>query len=220
MPFRARVKSVECSTGDRYSVHVSFYDRRDSPIFAVQYRGMCDVSLVSASASRDWLSVDDGKTLRTLMPWLSKSKNMHARVHRAHWNHEYAMRSFYLDARWTLVVSGLEALISFGEDELAWQFCERVRQLAVECHVSLSEIELRAAYKLRSKLVHAESFLSGLDTILPRTQHTALYEKLESVLRQTVLRCLLDDSFGNFFRDDAAVKTRWPLKGIDVVLRT
>ena len=136
---------------------------------------------------------------------------MHDRVHRAYWNHEYAMRSLYLDVRWMLVVSGLEALISSGEMDNCWQFRDRVRQLAGEFQIDLTDGDLWRAYKLRSKLVHAESFLHGLETVLPKSQHDQLYEKLESLLRVTVRRCLLDENFGSFFRDDAAVEARWPL---------
>lgn len=151
----------------------------------------------------------DGEALQTLMPWLSKK--MHPRVHRAYWNHENAMRSYYLDIRWTLVASAFEALLNTQERDVAWQFRDRVRQLADELNVPLSDGDLRNAYALRSKLVHAQSFLSDLESVLPKSQHSALYEKLESLLRNTVLRCLLDDKFGNFFRDDAAVNSRWPL---------
>ena len=105
----------------------------------------------------------------------------------------------------------LEALISIGENDPSWQFRDRVRQLAAEFKIDLADDDLRRAYKLRSKLVHAESFLSGMETILPRVQHVDLCEKLESVLRYTVRRCLLDDTFGGFFSDDAAVEARWPL---------
>ena len=105
-----------------------------------------DVTLVTNL--RDWLSVEDGEGLRKLMPWLSKK--MHERVHRAYWNHEYAMRSYYLDARWPLVVSGLEALISIGEDDPSWQFRDRARQLASEFKIDLTDYDLRVAYRLRS----------------------------------------------------------------------
>jgi len=198
------------TTGNRYCANVFHFGLADSAIQAVQNRGMSPDVFLSGK-DRDWLSVDDAQVLRRLMPWVSKDKLMHPRVHRAYWNHEYAMRSYYLDARWILVVSGLEALISIGENDPSWQFRDRVRQLAAEFKIDLADDDLRRAYKLRSKLVHAESFLSGMETILPRVQHVDLCEKLESVLRYTVRRCLLDDTFGGFFSDDAAVEARWPL---------
>jgi hypothetical protein len=199
------------STGDRYCAKVFHVGLKDSAIFSIQYRGMSPDAILSGK-SRDWLSVEDAENLRRLMPWLAKDKRMHDRVHRAYWNHEYAMRSLYLDMRWILVVSGLEALLSVGEKHLTGQFCDRGAQLASEFGVGLSDADLRLAYKLRSKLVHAESFLHGLEGVLPRSEHGQLYEKLESLLRHTVKRCLLDEEFGSLFRNDAAVEARWPLK--------
>jgi hypothetical protein len=135
---------------------------------------------------------------------------MHPRVHRAYWNHEYAMHTYYIDMRWPLVVSGLEALVNVGESNVTQQFRLRVLQLATEFQIPLTEAEARLAYKLRSKLVHAENFLAGLEAILPQSQHSALYEKLEAILRATIRRCLVDEKSGDFFRDGAAVKARWP----------
>lgn len=75
----------------------------------------------------------------------------------------------------------------------------------------LTEDEADQSYKLRSKLVHAESFLFGLNKILPPSEHVPLYTKLESLLRVTLLTCLLDETFGNNFRDEASIDSRWPV---------
>jgi hypothetical protein len=199
------------SIGDRYCAKVFHYGLPDSSIYSIQYRGISpDVFL--STKQRDWLSVEDAETLRGLMPWLSKDKAMHYRVHRAYWYHEYVMRSSVLDIRFPLVATGLEALINSDKGDNKKQFCTRVPQLATACGVSLAEAEVEKAWKLRSKLVHAEAFLYGLDTILPGSEHNDLYEKLEAVLRATVLRSLLDESFGNRFRDKDAVDAHWPLK--------
>jgi hypothetical protein len=85
------------------------------------------------------------------------------------------------------------------------------RQLASEFKIDLTDDDLRVAYRLRSKLVHAEGFLSGLETVLPTSEHSLLYGKLESLLIETVRRCLMDGAFGDFFRDDDSVKARFPL---------
>ena len=196
--------------GNRYCAKVFHFGLKDSAIQAIQYGGISPDAVIGNNC-RDWLSLEDAEDLRRLMPWLSKDKHMHDRVHRAYWNHEYAMRSFYLDARWILVVSGLEALISTGKKDLSRQFRDRVRQLAVKFDIHLTDDDLCRAYKLRSKLVHAESVLLGLDNILPTGQHNALYQKLEVLLRRTIRRCLLDENFGSFFQNDAAVEAHWPL---------
>jgi hypothetical protein len=198
------------SADDRYSALVVDAGLEDSAIHSIQFRGISPDVFVS-SKQRDWLSVEDGENLRKLMPWLSKSKRMHDRVRRAFWNHEYAMRSLYLDMRWPLVVSGLEALVNVGNKDNKWQFRDRVRQLVSKFGVGLTDDDLSRAYDLRSKLLHTESFLYALGTILPQSQHNELYEKLEDLLRVTVKQCLFDENFGSFFRDDHAVAARWPL---------
>ena len=198
------------SIGDRYCAKVFHFGLRDSAIQAIQFRGISPDVMVSRK-HRDWLSVEDAEHLRDLMRWLAKGQPMHQRIHRAYWNHEYAMRSYYLDARWILIVSGLEALLTIGKHKLRWQFRDRVRQIAVEFGMDLTDDELDRAYQLRSKLVHSEGFLFSFSDILPTSQHNDLYEKMESLLRAVVRRCLLDESFGSFFRDDAAVEARWPL---------
>lgn len=199
------------STGDRYCAQVFHYGLADSPVYAIQYRGISSDIFLSRK-QRDWLTVEDGVTLRRLMPWLSKGKNMHYRVHRAYWYHEYVMRSSILDIRLPLVTAGLEALINSDKNDNRKQFCTRVPQLAKACGIAFSDTEVDSAWKLRSKLVHAEAFLYGLDTILPATEHLDLYERLETILRDTVRRCLLDESFGNRFQDKDAVDAHWPLK--------
>jgi len=113
--------------------------------------------------------------------------------------------------QWFLVVSGLEALINVEEEKVPkWQFRVRVRQLAEKLGVALVDDDLLKAYDLRSKIAHGDGFLSHWETILPETEHRGLYEKLGSVLRGTVRNCLLDENFGDFFRDDNAVKKRLP----------
>ena len=195
------------TTGDRYCAKIFHFGLDNSVIQSIQYRGTSpDVSV--NGKERDWLSRDDGETLRKLMPWISKT--MHKRVHRAYWNHEYAMRSYHLDARWIFVVSAFEALLTIGEKDMSRQFRERVAQLAAEFKLSFTEDELRKAYKLRSKLVHAEGFLVGLDYVAPQIQRDDLYERLELLLRLTLKRCLLDEPFGDTFASDSAIIARWP----------
>jgi len=197
------------STGERYCAKVFQVGSNDSPIQAIQFRGISPDVFLGKNA-RDWLSVHEGKALRKLMPW-ALQKPMHARVHRAYWYHEYAMRSYYLDARWTLIVSGLEALVNVEEQNVRHQFRVRVKQIADEFQIKINTGELNKAYTLRSKLVHGERFLFSLETVLPKDQQGEIYGRLELVLRKTVLRCLEDEKFGEYFRDDKAVKKRWTI---------
>jgi hypothetical protein len=200
------------STGERYCAKVFQYGLKDSPIQAIQFRGISpDVFL--GKNPRDWLSVEDGEALRKLMPWASQ-KPMHSRVHRAYWYHEYATRSYYLDARWPLVVSSFEALVNVDDQHVRQQFRERVKQIADEFQVRITAGELNKAYTLRSKLVHGEKFLFSLETVLPKSQQSEIYEKLELILRKTICRCLEDEQFSNHFRDKQAVKNRWKVSKV------
>jgi hypothetical protein len=196
------------STGERCCAKILPLGEIDPPIEGFRLTGSCpDVFL--GDNSRDWLSPEDGIELRKLMDWVSIHKKMHGRVHRAYWNHEQAMRTYFLDTRWNLVVSGLEALITVEREKVRKQFVNRVRKLAIEFGLDLSETELQNAYTVRSGLAHAQSFLFGLHTVLPPNEHRPLYDKLETLLRITVKRCLLDEAFGNDFSDGATVKARW-----------
>ncbi|MGA3333333.1 MAG: hypothetical protein ABSC62_04120 [Terracidiphilus sp.] len=196
------------STGGRYCAQIMHFGLKDSAILAIEYRGASlDVTL--GPHDRDWLSREDGETLLKLMPWTAKGKTMHPRVHRAYWNHEYAMRTNYIDLRWTIVVAGLEALLNVGDTDSGGQFRGRTQKLAEYFKIPLTPEELKNAWKMRSKLVHAESFLFGLDAILPRAEHSPLYERLELLLRSSVRTSLLDENFGNSFKDDASVCANW-----------
>jgi hypothetical protein len=107
--------------------------------------------------------------------------------------------------------TGLSSQTAEWEQNSGPQFKGRVRLLADEFGLQLSGDEISKAWKLRSKLVHADGFLHNLETILPKSEHSGLYEKMEGLLRMAVRRCLLDTSFGDCFRDDAAVRARWPI---------
>jgi len=89
-------------------------------------------------------------------------------------NHEHALRSYYLDIRWTLVVSAFEALMNIQEQFVRRKFCGR---LATEFGVSLSDNELDDAYTLRCGLVHSQAFLVQLANVPPPDKHIPLLRK-------------------------------------------
>ena len=197
------------SAGERHSCKAFQFGSTKSAIQAIQFSGISP-DVILGPNSRDWLSRDDGQELLNLMPWVS-DKQMLPRVHRAYWYHEHAMRSYYLDVRWPAIVAALEAMVNTDENDCAWQFRDRVRQLAVDFKVALDDAELQRVWQLRSKLVHAEGFLYNLNVVLPSSPDSALYMKVEGLLRSVVRRCLLDDNFGRFFRDSISVEKQFPL---------
>lgn len=194
------------STGNRYCSHVFHFGLKDSAIHAVPYSGISPDTFLS-DGNRDWLSVEDAANLRKLIPWLSTK--MYDRIHHAYWYHEYAMRSYELDMRWPLVVTGFDALLNTKESQSGRQFKVRTKNLADHFKIPLTEDDLSKAWTLRSKLSHGQSFLYGLHTVLPQSAHKPLYDKLEELLRVTIRECLVDSTFADFFRDETAVETKW-----------
>jgi hypothetical protein len=202
------------STGLRYCVRIHNMNVPEHRrIEVITYQGISP-DIVTAPDIRDWLTEADALEVRKLMVWLPESNLMHRRTYHAYWNHEYTMRLAQLDIRWIFVVSGLEALISIGESDLKRQFKYRVFQLADKFGIQLTDDELERAYKVRSKLAHAESFLSALHTLIPPLEQNDLYERMERLLRVTVKRCLLDKQFGDIFTDGNTVEAHWPLPPI------
>jgi hypothetical protein len=55
-----------------------------------------------------------------------------------------------------------------------------------------------------------KNFLYGLSKILEKSDPSILYGKLERILRETIRKCVLDDTFGNIFRNANTVESRWP----------
>jgi hypothetical protein len=197
------------STGLRYCAWVSGLAPEARVVRAVPFIGT-SLDVLLGTDTRDWLTEADGAEVQKLMVWLGK--DMHKRVHRAYWNHEYALRLYELDMRWPLIVGGFEALINTCRIDVTWQFIDRVSRLAVQFGVSLTEDDLGKAYDLRCRLLHGESFLHALGASVPVIEQPALYQKLETLLRVTVKECLMDSTFHDHFKDADTVNTNWPLR--------
>jgi len=196
--------------GNRYCAKIYPTPVTDPTIQALTISG-ANPDVTIADVSRDWLTPDDGPELRRLMPWVSSSKRMHPRVHRALWNHEDAMRTYFIDFRLPVVVAGLESLTTVEKGRgLTERFVRRVAKLAADFAIQLSETEIRQAYQLRSEVTHGRSFLYDLAGVLPQSGHRPLYDKLESLLRVTVRTCLLDETFGLRFANDQTVLKNYP----------
>lgn len=198
------------TVGNRYCAKIYPTPATDPVIQALTISG-ANPDVTIADVSRDWLTPEDGPELRRLMPWVSPNKRMHPRVHRAFWNHEDAMRTYFLDFRLPIVVAGLESLTTVEKGRgLTNRFVRRVAMLAADFAIHLSETEIRQAYQLRSEVTHGRSFLYDLSGLLPQNEHRPLYDRLESLLRVTVRACLLDESFGLRFANDQSVLKNYP----------
>ncbi len=155
---------------------------------------------------RNWLTKNDAKLTGRLMRAYCGSKGVRSlRIERALWFHEYTARTYQLDLRWVLVVTGLEALINVDERKARQQFRTRTVGLANRYGVPWTDEDAKKAYSLRSKLAHGQhvgnSGAEGHD----------LYRRMEEVLRTVVREALLDEEFGSIFADERRIETEWPL---------
>ena len=147
---------------------------------------------------RDWLTETDARRLKELMPLILTRKPLPKRIHNAHWHHEYAMRTYYIDHRWVFIITGLEALMNTSPYQGQKKFVIRVGQLADAAGVDISGVDLERAYALRSGLVHGQQFLAEQSNRQSESD-TKLYDQLEETLRRTLLYAFEDDSFAAHF---------------------
>ena len=197
------------SIGFAYAARVGIESGAVKEVLPAEIRGISRDAFLSPSRTRDWLTRGDAEGLRQLVPLLWSQ--LPRRVHNALWHHEYAARTYYLDHRWTLVVTGLEALVHTDRRHSTAQFTGRVTKLASELGITLSDADAREAYNLRSQLAHGAAFLStGTATGLSRSQ-VELYDRLEDTLRLAVLRGMRDQAFADIMDSDDKIRGHWPI---------
>jgi hypothetical protein len=197
------------SVGFTYAARVGYDKEGLKQMYPAQITGTGKDVFLSPNHTRDWLTEPEAASLRELIP------NLHSqlpkRIHSALWHHEYVARTYYLDYRWTLVCTGLEALVHTDRYHSTAQFSKRVPALAVELGIDISESAANEGYDLRSRLAHGASFLSTGTSQDPSAMQLELYDKLETILRLSVLRGMRDKSFSDIFSDDARIRDRWPI---------
>lgn len=197
------------TVGFRYAARVRHGESLDSlKIAPAEIRGISvDVSL-SPAHERDWLTVEEAQRLAKL---LSASETLQqpafpSRVSRALWYFDYAQRTYYADLRWTLVATGLEALIHTRKGGSTRHFRKRVPALAQDVGANpLTETEAKLAWEYRSRLSHGDGFLFSMPNA-----DVALYDKLENTLRLAILKAFVDPAFASIFIYDEHIAKRWP----------
>lgn len=197
------------SIGFDYAARIGYGSDGVKQVFPAQIVGISTEGLLSPNRQRDWLTVKDANSLRELLP--SLRKNLPTRVRNGFWYHEYATRTYYLDQRWTLVCTGLEAFVHTDRIQNTTQFARRLPRLAAEVGVTISEAEAVEAYDLRSRLAHGISFIATGTSSGPTEAQLDLYDRLEDTLRRAVLRGMRDESFADVLRDDDQIRARWPI---------
>ena len=191
----------------RYAARIRY--NSDSSIADVSPANIRGVGIDTFSASppqRDWLTEPDAIRLRDLLQKLYSSP-LPDRASRALWYHEYAVRTYYVEIRWVLVATALEALVHVEKYQSTQQFKCRVSQLANELGVTgFGVLDAERAYTHRSTLAHGQKLeqLSGPDK--------QTYELMETTLRLAILKAVEDDKFAATLRDAEEIRKRWPVR--------
>jgi hypothetical protein len=196
-------------TGLRYAARVSLMNGQVKQILAYQPRGVSVDVFTSKTRKRNWLTVADAARLKAMMPLILIRRLIPRRIHNAHWHHEYAMRTYYVDHRWVFVVTGLEALTNTSRYQGQKKFVSRVERLSNLAGLVLTSAELERGYDLRSGLVHGQQFLSEQTNRLS-DEDSELYNRLEETLRRTILQAFEDATFAAHFQDEASINSFLP----------
>jgi hypothetical protein len=189
----------------RYAARIRYNPDSIADISPANIRGVGIDTYPATSPPRDWLTEPDAVRLREALKRLHASP-LPDRASRALWYHEYAVRTYYVEIRWVLVATGLEALVHVEPQRSTRQFKCRVSQLAKELGVGgLGLSQAERAYVHRSTLAHGQKLgqLSDADR--------KLYESMETTLRVAVLKAIEDDKFSAILSDPAEIKKRWPI---------
>jgi hypothetical protein len=153
---------------------------------------------------RDWLTADDGHELAALLGSYF-SRPVPALLRRGLFFHEFAACTLDGAVRWTLVVTGLEALVNTDGVGVTKQFVERTVAIAAECGVGFTRRDAQTAYKSRSRVAHGKVTGFAGDTLV-------LYVATERVLREALRRGFRDPAWGDAFETEASVRNRWPIE--------
>jgi hypothetical protein len=203
------------SIGFQYAARVRRWPNGRREIIPHRSHHINDFAFV-VDTSENWLVPDDVPAIgRVLDAYLAKV--LPQRIGSALWHFETVARTYYIDIRWPLLVTGLEALVHIaGERDprnvLRYAGSTRVfvdRLLAVglaKPALAVPEAQLREIYDRRSTLSHGQSF-GSLDQ---KTKD--LYRKTENLLRSILKEAILDQAFAGTFATDGVLETSYPLR--------
>lgn len=197
------------SIGFEYAARITYNsDGSVSEIIPGPVKGFGAEAYVANKNGCNWLARNDLNALKEILRHLPLS-NFPQRVQRALWYHEYAARSRDVSVRWTLICTALEALVHTDLHGSTKQFTKRVSQLASELGtIQFSEDAAKEAYEFRSRISHGQ----GSATLDINTQ--GLYEQMEEVPRETIVRAMRDPDFARIFERDEGIRTQWPLRRV------
>lgn len=185
-----------------YAVRYSTENEKDqiSPLNPAFGKGAFLVQFNNNPRHKNWLSLANLKQLSELMKNFDITK-LPQRVRKALFYYEYAAWTQYIDMKWTLISTALDALIHTDRDGSTKQFKQRVSKLACDLGIQFKENqEAKDAYDQRSTIIHTEHMATMDSSTL------ILYEKMEDVLRKILLEAIKNKNIANIFSTDDNIR--------------
>ena len=133
---------------------------------------------------------------------------LNSRVKRAMFFYEHAFREFYIDVRWLLISSAMEALINTSGDHITKQFVKRSMCLAnFVGGITYTTKDAEKIYNYRSKISHGQmKRIDGLDE-----KEKDAYAKIEELIRRCLKKSILDPTFASIFNTEESINKKLPI---------
>lgn len=147
------VRPTSIGLEESAQVHGSMRDPDHMTVTPGPITGPASGAYVADRSRADWLTPTDAVELRTLIDVYYRM-GLPPRVQRGLWHHEFAARALDAAARWTSIVTGLEALFSTDKDFVSRQFKNRCVGAATELGIPLTRRQADDVYRQRSTLSH------------------------------------------------------------------
>jgi hypothetical protein len=189
-----------------YAARLFYRDGTIAQIVPGPTQGLGAYAWVNGRNWRNWLTTSDLGEIQMLLARYDFEK-LPRRIRKALRHFLYACFTYELEIRFTLVVTGLEALVNAHKRDVTKQFKRRLNLVGADLGIAITEEEAKEAYDYRSNFVHGQ-FLQGQD-ISEKVQDS--YIRLETLLRVMVKQCIADLQFAGKFESEAAINAAYPI---------
>lgn len=199
------------SIGGEYAARVVWEKGRRRQVIPARFSGMGSAAYVGRE-DENWIRDADVVELRDLLTAF-RPDQLPDRVKRAMFYHEIAHQIRYIEIRWPLVVTALEALIHTDDRRLpkkrsmgsTKQFTTRLNSLnAYIPALAWTESDLTRIYDYRSASAHGAGL--GSEALNPRVMK--LYHVVEDGLRAIIIACIKQPAVAAIFASNTSVRSK------------
>jgi hypothetical protein len=143
----------------RFSARLFYEGNAISTIVPGPTQGIGSYAWVNSRDWRNWLTAEDAQELRKLLA-IYDFKKMPNRLRRAMRHFQYACLTREADVRFTLIVTGFEALVNTSRRKVTNRFKKRLALASRDVGMAVTEDSAEEAYDHRSNLAHGQSLVS------------------------------------------------------------